>query len=170
MPAIVANRGGLPILGWVTLSVAALTCGTVILASLQGPPTVTIDEILDRNTLADPKEGETFDLGGLGGSPVIIAFLGDCASCSIHKTNFNDLKQTGGYRVVGLYEPGAVLANVTSEFSWLKLAEDESGLHEQLNVYYMPRAYAFDGLNRLIALQGPSEQLASFVQRIGGKL
>ncbi len=170
MPPTVANRGGLRILGWVTLAVAALTCGTVILASLQGPPTVTIDEIADRNTLSDPKEGKTFDLGGFGGSPVIIAFLGDCASCSIHKTNFNDLKQTGGYRVVGLYEPGAALANVASEFSWLKLEEDKSGLHDQLNVYYKPRAYAFDGLNRLIALQGPNEQLAAFVQRVGKKI
>jgi hypothetical protein len=170
MPPIVANRGGLPILGWVTLAVAALTCGTVILASVQGPPTVTVDEIVDRMTYMDPKEGTAFELGELGGSPVIIAFLGDCASCSIHKTNFDDLRQTGGYRVVGVYEPGASLKNVSSDYKWLRLVEDKSGLHDKLNVYYRPRAYAFDGLGRLIALQRPNEQLASFVQRVGSKL
>ncbi len=120
--------------------------------------------------MLDPKEGGGFDLGGLGGSPVIIAFLGDCATCSIHKVDLNHLRQTGGYRVVGVYEPGAALEIVIDKFPWLKLAEDKSGLHKALNVYYKPRAYAFDGLDRLIALQRPDEQLDAFVQRVGTKL
>ncbi len=170
MPLTVLFLGGLKILGWVTLSVAALTCGTVFFAYVQGPRTVTNMEIADRMAALDPKEGQTFELGSLGGSPVIIAVLGDCASCSIHKTDFNELQDSGAYRVVGVYEPGANLDNVSGEFPWLVLAEDRAGLHGKLNAYVKPRAYAFDGVGRLVALQRPLEPLGAFVSRIGGKL
>ena len=157
-------------MGWVTLTVAALTCGTLMVAVSQGPRTVTYTEIEDRQASKDPKVGQRFELGEVGGSPVIVVVLGDCASCTLHKVNLADLRQTGGYRVAGVYQKGAVLTNVTKDYPWLPISEDALGLHKKLNAYVKPRAYAFDGQDRLIALQRPSEPLSSFVERVGATL
>lgn len=119
--------------------------------------------------MLDPKVGQTVPLGEAGGSPVIVVVLGDCASCSIHKTNFGELKETGGFRVVGVYQKGAVLENVTKDYPWLTLVEDDLGLHKKLNAYVKPRAYAFNGRDQLIGLQRPGEPLESFVARMGVK-
>jgi hypothetical protein len=141
----------------------------VIVAASQGPRTVTYAEIEDRQAARDPKVGKSFPLGELGGSPVVVVVLGDCASCSLHKADLNDLRQTGGFRVVGVYQKGAVLTNVTKDYPWLTIVEDEVGLHKELNAYVKPRAYAFNGRDQLIALQRPSEPLSSFMTRVGAQ-
>jgi hypothetical protein len=138
-----------------------------MVAVSQGPRTVTFAEIEDRQAARDPKVGQSFELGEVGGSPVIVVALGDCASCSLHKADLTELRQTGGYRVVGLYQKGAVLTNVKRDYPWLTIVEDTMGIQKKLNAYVKPRAYAFDGRNRLIALQRPSEPLTSFVLRVG---
>jgi hypothetical protein len=141
----------------------------VILAASQGPRTVTYTEIEDRMAVLDPKVGQTFSLGDLGGSPVIVVVLGDCASCTLHKTDLSGLRQTGGFRVIGVYQKGAVLSNVTKDYPWLEITEDVLGLHKKLNAYVKPRAYAFTGRDQLIAVQRPGEPLSSFVERLGGQ-
>lgn len=166
----VAGFRGLGSLGIVTLVLAVATSATVGIAVSQGPRTVTIKEIQDRNAYMDPAEGREFDLGSHKGKPIIIALMGDCLGCSIHKADFNDLRQTGGFKVVGLYTEGAKLENVTRDFPWMKIAVDETGLHDRLNAYFLPRVYAFDSRGRLIALQGPEEDLERFVNRVGTKL
>jgi hypothetical protein len=153
--------------GWVTLGIAVLTCGTIAFAISRGPRTVTYEEVYARESLEDPKPGAKFDLAGLGGRPVILAMLGDCTGCSMHKIDFNDLRQTGGYQVIGVHTPDAKLDEVSAEYPWFKLAPEPRDLHGELNVYWTPRAYAFDGDGSLIAVQKPSEGLAKFVERLG---
>jgi hypothetical protein len=96
--------------------------------------------------------------------------LGDCMGCSMHKADFEELRTPGGYEVVGLHKPGAKLENVLGQHPWMNVVEDDTDLHAKLNTYFTPRVYAFDARGRLLAAQGPQEELSRFLVRLGTKL
>ena len=155
------------ILGWITLAAAALTCGTIGVAIARAPQRITVQEIEDSQAKNDPRPGSHFDLGALGGSPRLIVALGTCMSCATTKTDFNQLKKTGNYRPVGVYQKGAEVQRVSSQFGWLELKEDGAGLHGKLNAFWTPRAYAFDSKGTLVAVQGTKEPIEKFIARLG---
>lgn len=163
-----AGKVGRGFIVWVSLAVAALTCGTVAFAVMQGPRTMTIEQFADMQAAKDPKIGTAFDIGGLTGSPVILVMLGDCTSCSLKRADFEELRQSGGFRVVGLHTRGALLKEFRAKHDWLELAEDELDLDKKLNAFFAPRAYAFDARGGLLAAQGGDESFEVFLSRLGG--
>lgn len=162
-----AGEGKTGFLGWVTLAVALLTCGSVMYALAQTPKTVSSRELLDRRLELDPAIGRKVDLGNHKGKRVVVA-MGDCASCSIHNSNFEDLRVLGEANIVGVYKAGADVSNVTGKSDWIALALDDAELHSRLNAFFFPRCYAFDASGALVAVQKPDETLKDFASRIGG--
>jgi hypothetical protein len=154
-------------LGWVTLVVAALTCGTVFFAIRSAPETVTAEELSDERSRMDPAVGEQFELGVFQGEPVLLVTLGTCLGCAVQKTDFSVLKDVRSFKVIGVYEKNAELEGVSGAYPWLEVAEDTDGAHESLNSFWTPRAYAFDESGKLLALQRSGEGLSVFLSRMG---
>ncbi|MEX2243648.1 MAG: hypothetical protein WD716_07340 [Fimbriimonadaceae bacterium] len=159
--------GGAKFLGWVTLIVAALVCGTVFLAIRSAPETVTADQLADERSRQDPSVGESFKLGVLKGEPVLLVTLGTCLGCAVQKTDFSVLKDVRSFKVIGVYEKNAELENVSDAYPWLEVAEDSDGAHQSLNSYWTPRVYAFDEAGTLLAMQRSGEDLNGFLSRMG---
>jgi hypothetical protein len=113
----------------------------------------------------DPQIGRTFEQGEFQGAKIVVA-IGDCLSCSMHSADFSVLRVFGEDKVVAIHMKGADLSEVSKDYEWLKFAPDESGLHQRLNAFWTPRAYALDGEGKLLALQIPDEPLKSFVDRV----
>ena len=154
-------------MGWVTLIVAALTCGTVFFAIQNAPERVTVEQISDERSRQDPVVGEQFKLGVLKGEPVLLVTLGTCLGCAVQKTDFSVLKDIRTFKVIGVYEKNAELEGVSGPYPWLEVAEDTDGAHESLNSFWTPRVYAFDESGKLLALQRTGEDLSGFLSRMG---
>jgi hypothetical protein len=159
--------GGAKFLGWVTLAVAALVCGTVFVAISKTPETVTADQLADERSRLDPVVGQKFELGVLKGEPVLLVALGTCLGCAVQKADFTVLKDIGTFKVIGVYEKNAELENVSDAYPWLEVAEDTDGAHKSLNSYWTPRVYAFDKSGTLVAFQRSGEDLNVFLSRMG---
>lgn len=160
-----AGKGAAGFLGWVTLAVAVLTCASVVYAITQSPRVVSNKEMYDRRTALDPVMGRKVDLGSHSGKLIVVA-MGDCASCSIHSADFDQLKGFGEKNIIGVYMPGAQLENIAEKYSWIELVMDDAELHSRLNAFYSPRCYAFDKSGSLIAVQLPNEKLDAFAARL----
>jgi hypothetical protein len=156
-------------LGWVTLVVALSTCAIVGFAVSKSPKTITAKEIVDRRAEFDPALGRTFDLASVGKARIVVA-IGDCASCSVLNSDFNELKGYGSAEVVGLFLHGADTGEIRKDYEWFTLVEDQADLHTRLNAFFSPRAYVFDTKGALIAIQAPNEHLHDFVERSKGLL
>ena len=151
-------------MGWVTLVVALSTCAIVGFAVSKSPKTITAKEIVDRRAEFDPVIGRTFDLASVGKARIVVA-IGDCASCSVLNSDFNELQGFGSVEVVGLYLHGADTAEIQKDYGWFSLVEDQADLHTRLNAFFSPRAYIFDSKGALVAMQRPNEHLHDFVER-----
>lgn len=159
-----AGKNTTGFLGWVTLVVALSTCAIVGFAINKSPKTITAKDITDQRIQFDPTPGRVFDLASVGTSRIIVT-IGDCSSCSVLNTDFDELKAVDTSLIVGLYKRGSDTSALGADYEWLKLVEDKDDLHTRLNAFFSPRAYIFDEKGGLLALQKPDEHLHDFLER-----
>lgn len=162
--SFVAGGNRTTFLGWVTLTVALSTCAIVGFALQKSPRTVTAKELEDRRVEFDPEIGRKFQLGSVDGARVVIA-LGDCLSCSVLNTDFNDLKSIDTSLIAGVYRRGADSGAITKDYEWFTIWEDREDLHTRLNAFFSPRAYVFGKDGKLLQMQKPGEPLKTFLAR-----